>query len=181
MSTHPSSAHTAPHASTPAPAHHDLAQGNHQEDGIEFGAIMKAGVGLAAVTIASYLIVWAAFPLLRNQRDAAGAGRRYPMAEANLNRLPPEPRLQVDPKEELRLLRAAASQRLAGYGWVDKSAGVVRIPIEAAMKMTVERGLPSRGAAAPPTTAQTMAPASEATPAPTATAPAARPAPEAHK
>lgn len=173
MSTHSSSA--------PAPVHYDPAQGNHQEDAIEFGAIMKAGVGLAVVTIASYLIVWAAFPLLRNQRDAAGAFRHYPLAEATQNRLPPEPRLQVDPKEELRLLRSTATQHLEGYGWVDKSAGVARIPIEAAMKLTVERGLPSRGGAVAPTTAPTVAPAAEATPAPTAPAPAAAHAPEAHK
>ena len=30
---------------------------------------------------------------------------------------------------------------LDSYGWVDKDAGVVRIPIEEAMKLTVERGL----------------------------------------
>jgi hypothetical protein len=33
---------------------------------------------------------------------------------------------------------------LSGYGWVDKNAGTVRIPIEEAMRLTVERGLPSR-------------------------------------
>ena len=35
---------------------------------------------------------------------------------------------------------------LDSYGWVDKDAGVVRIPIDDAMRLTVERGLP-RGAA----------------------------------
>ena len=33
---------------------------------------------------------------------------------------------------------------LGSYGWVDKNAGVVRIPIDAAMKLTLERGLPAR-------------------------------------
>ena len=33
---------------------------------------------------------------------------------------------------------------LEGYGWVNKEAGIVRIPIEEAMRLTVERGLPSR-------------------------------------
>ena len=33
---------------------------------------------------------------------------------------------------------------LDSYGWVDKNAGVVRIPIDEAMKLTLERGLPAR-------------------------------------
>jgi hypothetical protein len=33
---------------------------------------------------------------------------------------------------------------LSSYGWLDRNAGVVRIPIDRAMKMTVERGLPVR-------------------------------------
>ena len=33
---------------------------------------------------------------------------------------------------------------LNGYSWVDRNAGVVRIPIDEAMKLTVQRGLPAR-------------------------------------
>ena len=43
--------------------------------------------------------------------------------------------------------RRSAPQRrrhLNTYGWVDKNAGVVRIPIGEAMKLTIERGLPAR-------------------------------------
>ena len=58
--------------------------------------------------------------------------------------LPPEPRLQTDPQQELRDLRARQQSRLTGYGWVNKEAGVARIPIEDAMRMVVEQGLPVR-------------------------------------
>ena len=58
--------------------------------------------------------------------------------------MPPEPRLQTNPREDLRELRAKEDELLGSYGWVDKNAGVVRIPIEDAMKLTVERGLPAR-------------------------------------
>jgi hypothetical protein len=34
---------------------------------------------------------------------------------------------------------------LNSYGWVDKEAGVVRIPIERAIELTLERGLPPQG------------------------------------
>jgi hypothetical protein len=36
------------------------------------------------------------------------------------------------------------SDWLEGYGWVDRQAGVVRLPIERAMELVLERGLPTR-------------------------------------
>jgi hypothetical protein len=40
---------------------------------------------------------------------------------------------------------------LHGYGWVNEAGGVVHIPIERAMELTLQRGLPTRaeGAALP--------------------------------
>ena len=62
-------------------------------------------------------------------------------------RLPPsEPHLQVDPPGELQTMRAEERARLNGYGWVDESRGIVHIPIDRAMKLLVERGLPVRQA-----------------------------------
>ncbi len=47
-------------------------------------------------------------------------------------------------EQALRALRRAEDQRLHTYGWVDREAGVVRIPIERAMGLIAERGLPAR-------------------------------------
>ncbi|HEY7494835.1 MAG TPA: hypothetical protein VIH59_27505, partial [Candidatus Tectomicrobia bacterium] len=58
--------------------------------------------------------------------------------------LPPEPRLQVAPAQELQQLHAEEDAILHSYGWVDQPAGVVRIPIERAMELLAERGLPVR-------------------------------------
>ena len=41
-------------------------------------------------------------------------------------------------------MRAAEQQVLTTYGWVDRNAGVVRIPIDEAMKLAIQRGLPAR-------------------------------------
>jgi hypothetical protein len=38
---------------------------------------------------------------------------------------------------------------LHSYGWQNKEAGIVHIPIEEAMRLTVERGLPARPQDAP--------------------------------
>jgi hypothetical protein len=77
-------------------------------------------------------------------RDAKQAPRLYPLAAGQDSRVPPEPRLQTNPREDLADLRAREDARLHSYGWVDKNAGVVRIPIDDAIKLTLERGLPSR-------------------------------------
>ena len=59
---------------------------------------------------------------------------------------PPAPRLQVVPAQELQQGRVATEEILRSYGWVNKEAGIVRIPIARAMELLVERGLPSRDA-----------------------------------
>ena len=58
--------------------------------------------------------------------------------------MPPEPRLQIHPREDLQDLRASEDAILNSYGWVDKNAGIVRIPIDEAMKLILQRGLPAR-------------------------------------
>ncbi len=74
------------------------------------------------------------------------------MAIGQENQLPPEPRLQTNPREDLLKLRASEDATLDSYGWVDKNLGIVRIPIALAMKLTLERGLPARQMAPPVTT-----------------------------
>ena len=51
---------------------------------------------------------------------------------------PPEPRLQTAPAKDLAALRAEEDTVLGSYGWVDRGAGVVRIPIERAKKLVAE-------------------------------------------
>ncbi|MCS6772003.1 MAG: hypothetical protein NZ740_08265 [Kiritimatiellae bacterium] len=60
--------------------------------------------------------------------------------------LPPEPRLQVD--EPATWAQEYARQRasISEYAWVDERAGIVRIPVERAMEILAERGLPARNA-----------------------------------
>lgn len=68
--------------------------------------------------------------------------RRYPLAAGEEQQLPPVPRLQQFPRNELYTFRTEERDRLESYGWENKAAGTVHIPIEEAMKLTVERGLP---------------------------------------
>jgi hypothetical protein len=54
---------------------------------------------------------------------------------------PPEPRVDVIPRTSLESVRATEAA-LLDYGWADQGAGVARLPIERAMELVAERGLP---------------------------------------
>lgn len=57
----------------------------------------------------------------------------------------PAPYLTVDDDHAQRIaLYAAQNQKLNSYGWQDRSNGVVHIPIDHAMDLVVQRGLPTR-------------------------------------
>jgi len=66
----------------------------------------------------------------------------------NTRVLPPSPRLQVAPRAELQNYRDAEQEQLSTYGWVDQHNGVVRIPIDRAMDLVLQHGLPVRAAGA---------------------------------
>jgi hypothetical protein len=63
--------------------------------------------------------------------------------------LPPEPRLQVAPAEDLESYLQAQRETLNSYGWVNRETGIVRIPIDRAMELLLERGLPARAESPP--------------------------------
>jgi hypothetical protein len=54
----------------------------------------------------------------------------------------PEPRLEEDERSQLDGFLAQENRELNSYGWVDEKAGVAHIPIDRAMELTVQRGLP---------------------------------------
>jgi hypothetical protein len=62
----------------------------------------------------------------------------------------PGPGVEPFPASERLATFGQAQQQLQSYGWVDQQAGIVRIPIERAMELLVERGLPARNVAPPP-------------------------------
>lgn len=77
-------------------------------------------------------------------REEAASPAPNPLAAEYAAKEPPEPRLQIDPKADLVKLRAAEEVILGGLTWIDKDAGLVRVPIERAMQMLLAKGLPAR-------------------------------------
>jgi len=108
---------------------------------LDLRGIWGFAVIVAATTILLHLIVWGMMIGYRKaavRRDPAPS----PLAEANERRLPPAPRLQDQPYRDMEALRATEDERLSTYGWVDHTAGIGRIPIDRAIDLILERGLP---------------------------------------
>jgi hypothetical protein len=132
----------------------DNPETQHEESDVNIRAIFSFAIGLFAVAVAVHIAIYFLFVLLSNRATSASAVRTYPLAVGQEDRVPPEPRLQNNPKQDLRDLRAAEDQILNGYRWIDRNAGVVGIPVNEAMKLTLQRGLPAR-AEVPQNTTQT--------------------------
>ena len=56
--------------------------------------------------------------------------------------LPPQPRLQQSPPRDLKAMRTHEDWELNHYSWINKANGTVAIPIEQAMRIVAERGIP---------------------------------------
>jgi hypothetical protein len=126
--------------------HHDDLTVHHETSDVNVRGILIFGLGLFATAAAIHVLVWLLF-LYFTGREATRGATSYPLAADQQTRVPPEPRLQTNPREDLRLLREQEDAILNSYGWIDRSGGIVRIPIEQAMRLTVRRGLPARPAA----------------------------------
>lgn len=88
--------------------------------------------------------------------------RWRPLKRAELVAPPraPIPALQVAPPLDLQAFRAREDAELNSYGWVNRTNGVVRVPIQRAMELVLQAGLPARNGTNPtktgPSTYQLM-------------------------
>jgi len=87
-------------------------------------------------------------PLVTNApADTRHIAKDYPQSAF------PSPRLEEDERGQLNGIRLKEEQTLSTYDWIDENAGTVRIPIDRAMDLIAQRGLPVRaqtGSAAAP-------------------------------
>ena len=121
----------------------------HEHTDANVWIIVKFGLWLAISAVVIHVGMWAACSTCSSSSAKEPASRGIPLASGQEPRLPPEPRLQQFPANEIYEFRQRERTLLqrATAGSTAK-AGVVHIPIEEAMRLTVERGLPSRAPAA---------------------------------
>ena len=115
----------------------------HEKTDAEPRAVFRALLILLVATgVVAFALVYLTRGLLAVEKT--GDPAPAPLAQAP-GRLPPEPRLQTLPFADITTLRAEEQRALTSYGWVDEKAGVVRIPVERAMELLAQRGLPTAG------------------------------------
>ncbi|MBO0723456.1 MAG: hypothetical protein J2P41_21710 [Blastocatellia bacterium] len=110
---------------------------------------------LVILTVSTIMVFFIVKGLLYGFKKLDEANQVQPvtaMPEGRERKLPPEPRLQgapgadnqmsALPLEEMREYRERTNQKANSYGWVVKESGVVRLPLERAKEVIVDRGLP---------------------------------------
>lgn len=121
----------------------------HQDVGPSGVLIFMAG--LLVTILLGLLVVWWTYGLYSSQRAAA-----EPSPLPHPSQIPPEPRVQSAPLVDIQKLRAHEEAVLGTYAWVNRETGIVRIPIDRAMELIAQRGLPYRsGAELGPTVPET--------------------------
>jgi hypothetical protein len=141
-------------------------------------AIYTFGVWLAVLGGLCALATWGGLRAMEKWEDHRDIARMAanPMVPESRMKMTPEqavhefpsgnatPQLQVNDTAEMKEEIEQETAKLTHYQWVDQSQGIVRIPIDKAMQLVLQRGLPAR------------APGATAVAAPAAAKPAARPA-----
>jgi hypothetical protein len=118
---------------------------DHERTDANVGPAAKIAVVMCLGVIVSFALMVGLFRIFASMAESESA----PAAKmATADELPPLPRLEVVPGRNLEQLQAETSERLHGYGWADRTHRTAHIPIEKAIDVVVEQGLPTREPAA---------------------------------
>jgi hypothetical protein len=104
--------------------------------GLLYFALIMAAI-LAALSLS---LIW----LFKYFEKAENSGSFVPAPFATEQPLPPGPRVQSNPGADMQSYYESQQKLLNTYGWVDRQKGIVRLPIDRAMQLLLERGLPTR-------------------------------------
>jgi hypothetical protein len=126
----------------------------HEGADLNVPLVVRIVVILAATLVVLVLLVVFLFHYFNHEYPSRTSEAASVVTTADL---PPQPRLQVDPKRELGEVRAKEDEHLNRYAWADQPKGVAHIPIDRAMVLWVRNYSPSgpaTNAAAAPTELQ---------------------------
>ena len=126
------------------------ADAQYEHTDIEPSIAAKFAVWLTVACLISAAIVYGTFWFFEGLAVTSNQQlQQFPMAVGQIKE-PQGPRLQTQPFKDIYMLRQAEHERLTTYGWVDQGSGVVRIPVDEALRIVAERGaVPSAQQASP--------------------------------
>lgn len=125
------------------PHEHDSQVAFERKD-VNVFQISAFGIGLLLACIVVVFAMWAMFDFFFHREDAKNADNPNALMMKERSSQPPEPRLQAEPRVELKDMKADEDAILSSYGWLDPNKGTVRIPIDLAIDMVAKKGLPSK-------------------------------------
>ena len=115
---------------------------SHETTDANIRGLIIFGVCLALLVIAGLVGSRAVFHYFAGHQGLGPPASPF----ENVRMLPNGPRLQVKAPQDLEHCKAAQEEILNSYGWVDQKEGIARIPIDRAMDILLQKGLPVRGA-----------------------------------
>src|SRR5690606_5706141 len=131
---------TGPPQVQPEPGAAEIQPG-HETTDAEIKPIIIFLVSLGIFIIIAMAAMSWLLSFLESQHQAT---QREVSPLADQQQIPPEPRLQANPALDMESLRQREEELLNSYQWIDQNAGIFRIPIDLAMEIIAENGLPSR-------------------------------------
>jgi len=151
---------------------HGHAEEGYERQDLTAQAVFTFLISLAVGGVLVYYVVWGLYDFL-DARQRSHQPQQSPLVkpvETNTRMVLPEeitkfpqPRLERNERIEINDFRLKEEQTLNSYGWVDEKAGVVRIPIERAMQLVAQRGLPTtpKAGTVPPSAVNTATQAAQ--------------------
>ncbi len=120
-------------AHNPGEEHVAAAQRGHEIFDLDLSYVRWFSLGIVVLVIATAAV---AFLMLGGFRIPQPSNGTVPAAAGSPSA--PFPTLQSAPQDELRVYRRDMAHALEGYRWVDRSGGIVQIPIERAMELVAK-------------------------------------------
>lgn len=129
-------------ATSPEAAHH---HGYEKSDASPRGLVYFAATIAVILAAASLSLIW----LFNHFQKAESPGSFAAAPFAGARPLPPPPRIQPNPGADMQSYFQSQQNLLNTYGWIDRQNGIVRLPIDRAMELILQRGLPARSSSPP--------------------------------
>src|SRR5438093_6365634 len=135
---------------------HNHGNGGFEREDLGSKPIVGFIVSVVVGGVLIYYVLWGMFrfldayerkqqqsvsPLVNAEQDTRDADRQT--TARKVQEQFPEPRLEDNERTELNDFRYSEEEKLNSAGWVDQSAGVAHIPIDRAMEVIAQRGLPT--------------------------------------
>lgn len=118
----------------------------HDPSEVDISVVNRVGLLSLAVVAVSMAAMWPTMQFLMGLESAKDT-TPLPVAVQG-ERQPPGPRLQTTEPVDLAAYRSEKESKLTTFGWVDKAAGTVHLPVQYAKDLVLKRGFPPRDPAA---------------------------------